>query len=273
MVTKRVLVVVKTYPHPSRSYQELVCTAGMLEDGSFIRLYPVDYRYRPSHQWYNKYQWVEVDVTRKNSDPRPESYRPNLDTIHILGQPLPTGNEWAERKKIVLAKPAKTMCELRSAYSQDYTSLGIVKPHRIADLRVKAVARDWKQSHQNALAQINLFDPVKKPLQKIPYKFSYQFFCDDQCRGHNMRITDWELGVLFLKEVERLGDEQKAVRSVRQMFFDNICGPNKDTHFFVGTTLPHNSWIVLGVFYPKKVLEVPKPKQTLPKSKQISIDF
>ena len=271
-MTKRVLVVVKTYPHPSRSYQELVCTAGMLEDGSFIRLYPIDYRYRPAYQWYDKYQWVEVDVTKKSNDPRPESYRPNLDTIRLVGQPLATKNEWAERKKIVLARPAATICELRSAYSQDYTSLGIVKPHRIVDLRVKAVAREWKQSHQNALAQINLFDQVKKPLQKIPYKFSYHFFCDgDQCRGHTMRITDWELGVLFLKEMARLGDEQKAVRSVKQKFLDDLCGPDKDTHFFVGTTLPHNSWIVLGVFYPKKVIELLQPKRNGPE--QVSMDF
>lgn len=41
---KKVLITVKTYPHPSATYQELVCTAGVLGDGSFIRLYPVDFR-------------------------------------------------------------------------------------------------------------------------------------------------------------------------------------------------------------------------------------
>lgn len=261
MPTKRVLVVVKTYPHPSKRYQELVCTAGMLEDGTFIRLYPVDYRYRPSHQWFDKYQWIEVDVTRSSNDPRPESYRPKLDSITVLGEPLSTSNSWAERKNTVLSKPLKTMCELRAGYADDYTSLGITKPYRITDLKVKAVTREWKQSHKNALAQINLFDPQKKPLQKIPFKFSYQFLCSDKCRGHNMRITDWELGALFLKEVMRLGDEQKAVASVKQKFFEELCDPTKDTHFFVGTTLPHNSWIVLGVFYPKKVAATPKQAQ------------
>lgn len=114
MAKKRVLVVVKTYPHPSHRYQELVCTAAMLEDGTFIRLYPVDYRYRPLHQWYEKYQWIEVDITRSN-DPRPESYRPDLESIKVLGERLPSDNAWAERKKIVLAKPLRTMCELRVA--------------------------------------------------------------------------------------------------------------------------------------------------------------
>ncbi len=60
----KVLITVKTYPLPSEGYQELVCTAGVLPDGSFIRLYPIDYRYRPYWQWYKKYQWVEVSSER-----------------------------------------------------------------------------------------------------------------------------------------------------------------------------------------------------------------
>ncbi len=131
MPIKRVLIVVKTYPHPSKSYQELVCTAGMLEDGSFIRLYPVDYRYRPSHQWYEKYQWIDVDVIKSESDPRPESYRPNLDTIQLVGERVLSKPNWEARKKIVLSKPLSTMCGLRELYEQNKTSLGITKPHKI----------------------------------------------------------------------------------------------------------------------------------------------
>lgn len=42
----KVLITVMTYPHPSRGYQELVCTAGVTDAGEWVRLYPVDYRYR-----------------------------------------------------------------------------------------------------------------------------------------------------------------------------------------------------------------------------------
>lgn len=38
---KKVLITVATYPLPSRTYEELVCTAGILEDGTWIRIYPV----------------------------------------------------------------------------------------------------------------------------------------------------------------------------------------------------------------------------------------
>ena len=38
---KKVLITVTTIPLPSRSYDELVCTAGVLEDGTWIRIYPM----------------------------------------------------------------------------------------------------------------------------------------------------------------------------------------------------------------------------------------
>ena len=36
-----VFITVKTYPQPSISYGELVCTAGLLNGEQWIRIYPV----------------------------------------------------------------------------------------------------------------------------------------------------------------------------------------------------------------------------------------
>ena len=51
-----VLITVMTYPHPSAQYKEIVCTAGVTEAGEWVRLYPIDYRYRPEAQKFHKYQ-------------------------------------------------------------------------------------------------------------------------------------------------------------------------------------------------------------------------
>ncbi len=51
----RVLVTVMTYPHPSSKYGELVCTAGITEALEWVRLYPIDYRYRLREQQFHKY--------------------------------------------------------------------------------------------------------------------------------------------------------------------------------------------------------------------------
>ena len=39
----KVLITVKTYPIPSKKYDELVCTAGVTESGDFVRLYPINF--------------------------------------------------------------------------------------------------------------------------------------------------------------------------------------------------------------------------------------
>ena len=43
----KLLITVKTYPIPSKRYDELVCTAGVTETGDFIRLYPINFRELP----------------------------------------------------------------------------------------------------------------------------------------------------------------------------------------------------------------------------------
>jgi hypothetical protein len=43
--TENVLIVVKTAPNPSNKYRETVCTVGITEQGKWIRLYPLPYRY------------------------------------------------------------------------------------------------------------------------------------------------------------------------------------------------------------------------------------
>ena len=264
----KVLITVMTYPHPSQGYQELVCTAGVTEDGEWVRLYPIDYRYRPSHQKFQKYQWVEVELAERGegNDQRKESRKPSLDSIRLLGERLDTKNNWEARHQIINKLPMHTVNELRALYDEDKISLGIVRPARILDLKIEESNPDWKPEWQNVLNQFQLFGPQPKPLAKIPFKFSYVFECEDSSKPHNAMIEDWELGVLYLKEVDRLGAEQRAAESVKNKFFDELCAPDKDTQFFMGTVFPYNTWIVLGVFWPPKI-----PPKVPPKDLQMKL--
>jgi hypothetical protein len=253
-IKTKVLITVMTYPHPSRGYQELVCTAGVTEQGEWIRLYPVDYRYRPRNQQFRKYQWIEVDLLPHGAgnDRRKESRKPNLGTIQVLGEPLSTKNGWRDRRQIIDQMPVYTVKELRSLHDSENVSLGIVRPIRVLDLKIEPADSAWKSEWQALFDQLTLFGPVQKPLRKIPYKFSYVFECVDSHKPHNAMIEDWELGVLWLNEVARLGDEHQAALSVRRKFLDELCNESKDTFFFMGTVFPYNTWVVLGVFWPPK---------------------
>lgn len=102
------------------------------------------------------------------------------------------------------------------------------------------------------MKQMNLFT-TRKPLEKIPYRFYYQYKCQEAgCRGHNMIIEDWEVMQLYRSMRDKFGNEEIACAKVRDKFFGEICSPDKDVHFFVGTTLQYGTWLILGAFYPKK---------------------
>lgn len=243
-----------TYPHPSQKYQELICTAGITEAGEWVRLYPIDYRYREVSQRFRKYQWIEVDLwpTGEGNDNRKESRRPELGSIAVVGQPLSTANGWAARRAIIDQLPHHTHKELSALYDVDKTSLGILRPKVVHDLEIRIADSEWKPEWQQLFNQLTLFGPPQKPLRKLPFSFHYIFECEDDIKPHSAICEDWELGVLFLNEVDRLGSEQAAAESVREKFFDELCGPTKDTRFFMGTFFPYNTWLVLGIFWPPK---------------------
>lgn len=226
---------------PSRAHQELVCTAGITETGDWVRLYPIDYRYRSNHQQFKKYQWIELGLAPKGAgnDNRRESRQPDLDSIKILSEPLSTANGWDERRKIIDALPHYTRKQLEALYDREKTSLGIVRPTEVCDLLIEDAEKDWKPEWQASLNQFNLFSGPPKQLNKIPYKFSYVFRCEDSDKPHTAMIEDWELGVLFLREVERLGSNEAAAASVRKKFFEELCGASRDARFFMGMVFPY----------------------------------
>ena len=254
----KVLITVKTYPIPSGKYDELVCTAGVTESGDFVRLYPINFRDLPFNQQYKKYQWIEVMAEKhRGRDVRRESYRPDSDTIQIIGELIKSNpGNWIARARYALAKKARSMEELNDQREADRTSLGIFKPNKVHDLVISADDPDWKAGFKAALQQARLWDDrtvSKEPPRKVPFKFHYHFECDDpRCNGHRMMIEDWEVGALFWRLVDQGLTHKDAANKVREKFLGELCGPDKDTHFFVGTILAYpKSWMVIGVFYPK----------------------
>lgn len=251
---QRILITVKTYPLPSTtSLREMVCTAGVREDGSFIRLYPIDYRYRPYWQWYKKYQWVEAVIQKNKKDYRPETFElVKGASLQPIGQPISTARNWAERRKFVLAQGVQTMCGLQ-VLDDTQRSLGIIRPRVVSDLAIEETDRQWKPAWEALFKQLSLWGPGQKPLEKVPYKFFYVFTCEhDGCKGHRMMIEDWEVGQLYRAMRDKHGSEQIAVSKVRDKLLGQICAPGIDTHFFVGTVIGHGTWIILGTFWPKK---------------------
>jgi hypothetical protein len=205
MALTRILITVKTYPTISKKYDELVCTAGFLEDGSWIRLYPIQFHKKSYTEQYQKYHWIEVDIVKNNRDFRPESFRPvsHETPINIVGKISPDGNTWEERRKIVLKKVYTNLTTLISEAKDKKicTSLAVFKPTKIIDFKWKEEKeRVWSQAKLAQYTQLNIFESTSntdlKVVKKLPYKF-YFIYEDDEGKQSTQMIEDWETGQLF----------------------------------------------------------------------------
>lgn len=247
---KDVLITVKTYPTPARKGIEVSCTAGITSEGEWIRLFPMPFRYLEGSKQFRKYQWVKVAVA-KASDPRPDSYIPDLDSIEILSEPLPTARRWKARKDVVFPLLSPSLCHLSRTREETGATLGIFKPKQIRQLIVEPEdTPTWTEKQLGILSQESMFE--RKPfklLEKIPYRFVYEFTCKDStCSGHRISVVDWELSQAYRSWKGKYQTRWES--AFRQRFEDEMI--NKyDTHFYVGTMRAHpDTWIIIGLFYP-----------------------
>lgn len=270
---RKVFITVKTYPTLSKKYDELVCTAGILDDGSWVRIYPLPFRKLDYDNRYKKYQWMEVPLIKNESDPRPESYKiTDIDQVKLIGEPIDTKQGWAERKNIVFGENNvyTDLADLIEKANNNELSIAIFKATEILDLVIEKSEREWSKESLELLKekakQLSLFQ-TKEELEKeflivdkLPYKFSYRF---RDCNGKEstLMIEDWEIGMLYwncLKQTE--GNESEALKLVRRKYIDEFS--NKDLFLFLGTTRQFHGWaknpfVIIGVFYPPIDNQIP----------------
>lgn len=257
---ERILVLVKAYPQPSQKYGESVCTAGVTHSGNCIRLYPVEFRNLPIETKFQKWTWIEASVI-KSSDPRPESYKIDHDTIINLHR-IDTSEHWRFRKEILLPLCTSSLEELQELHDKNKVSLGIIKPGHIEELVIERTSSEWSAEKQGALDrainQPSLFTMRKVPLkslEKVPYKFSYRFVCDNpMCTGHKLQILDWEINQSFRKWRREYGTEEIALTKIREKYFEEFT-QKRDLYFIMGTLKSLDKFRVfsiIGLFYPPK---------------------
>ncbi|ULQ52163.1 hypothetical protein [Flavihumibacter fluvii] len=267
MALTKVLVAVKTYPTLSTKYDELVCTAGFLEDGSWVRIYPIPFRKLDYNSRYSKYDWIELDLVKNRADFRPESYKPyTIDSNFNVVDHISTANSWQERKAIVL-KNVHTNLKKLIAAAKDSTnpiSLATFKPTEVLDFTFEKVDAEWDKEKIATLKakaqQIQLFKNAENPfdvVNKLPFKFSYRFK-DEEGTTSKLMIEDWEIGALYWKMLAKYeGHDQEflACQAVKKKYWDDFA-LTKDLYFFLGTVYEShqknypNPFVIIGTFHP-----------------------
>ena len=77
-----------------------MCTAGITEEGEWIRLFPIPFRFLDDPKQFRKYDWIEAKVMKARSDPRAESYIVDVDSIQVVDK-IKTDKAWGARRAIV----------------------------------------------------------------------------------------------------------------------------------------------------------------------------
>jgi hypothetical protein len=261
MAKDKVLITVKTYPTLSRKYGETVCTAGIRLDGSWVRIYPVPFRRLEEDEQYKKFDWIEADLVRSKSDPRPETrHLANMQQLVSVGH-IDTNDEWRERRRLLLetAVVYTRLDPLIADAKANKVSLAVFKPSEIKEFIIEDDDREWDSAKltemRNLASQGDLFTEEWRQtfevIPKLPYSFSYRFL-DADGRESTLQVLDWEIGALYWNCFYRHGRNEKiALEKVRTKYVGKFL--ETDLHFFLGTTQQYhfvapNPWVIIGVF-------------------------
>lgn len=255
-------IVVKAAPERSKKYGETVCTAGVLDDGRMIRVYPV--------RWIEygqgripRYARVKAQLVPSDEPARrPESHKLvgkfALVDVKLVGPPAP----WRERVKLLSpAIDAKGVQGLRDRQKKSGHSLSIVKVKELVDFHIDAApediitAADRRESPQKVL--VGSAPKVGFAVDQIKHVFRYTWKCfgtccgDPKAKGHDMTCEDWELFESFRQWHKKYTDLAKLEWALRNKYFDEMS--KKDLHFVLGT--PSNpayqqAPMIIGLVYP-----------------------
>lgn len=262
---QKVFITAKTYPTKSSSYQELVCTAGITEDGEWVRLYPIPFRKLYKDSQFNKYTWIEAELGSSFNDHRPDSRKINISSLEIL-EHVDTDNNWAKRRQIILNNtPVYTNIKtiISKAQKENSMSLCTFKPTEFLEVEIIEKTNIKIYTHEEKIKFKNsnhsLFDEEDSAdefimMPEIPYKFKLPFI-DDSGKKSSMSIIDWEISQLYLNLKKKEKNENIVIQKVKDKIESFIA--NNDLHLFLGTmrtmhSRSKNPYTIIGLFYPPK---------------------
>lgn len=247
---ERLLVLAKASPIVSRSYEHLVCVAGITDKGEWRRVYPIPWKvfWKTKGSPFKKKSWIEYELAGEDpSDHRQESRKIIPETIRFI-EDVPFSEIKANLDERV------TSLEELTSINHKEVSLGVIKP-RILDFM-------WgKASHYEEMLEKQkqqTLDKTSAVKIEIPEReFRYAFKCSESCdTEHNMLCEDWEVSELFRNCKANMGkpgyENMEAVcQKVKEKMLDWM-KTRKELYFVVGTHYLFGTYMIIGLVYPKQ---------------------
>jgi hypothetical protein len=207
----------------------------MEPDLNMVRLFPINFRYLDPEQKFKAFQYIEADIRKDESDPRPESYRVRHDSIEVKEFIPPGENE--RRVNLLLKSPhyCESVEELWEKNAKDGTSLGIVRPDKILDYSIEFRSEDerdqWLEKEAEILAQLQLLGPPLKKLDFPQGKYFVKWRCrNEACLTHNMSIHQWGIHELARKLEGQKDAKKKMLAKMKSELDDS----KQEIYLFLG---------------------------------------
>lgn len=139
MEIKKVLILAKTYPSPSKKYIETSCVAGIDDKGEMIRLFPVPFRRLDVAKRFKKWEWINIRTYKAKRDKRKESYSVYLSNDSPRLLKVIDSKHWGERAELLSKVPTyDSFEELEEARREKGITLAILKPKKINKLIIES---------------------------------------------------------------------------------------------------------------------------------------
>jgi hypothetical protein len=253
----RLLVTVKTAPHPTHRYDETVYAAGISADPfrpGWIRLAPIPVRELGPGAAFWTYDVISVDARPAGPEHHRGSWQPVPRTLvreHHL-------KRWRWRRPWLDPYLGESMCRLgRDASGRpDTPLLALVRPRQVDGL-VLAPHPGWTIEQRRRLhAYADRLDPAghRHPdsLRAPRFTGAYRYRCPEyDCAGHQQTILDWEF-VALQHRLGRLPDARLRA-ALSAAFLSRICGADRDLAFYLGRPIGRpDAFDVLGVYWPPR---------------------
>lgn len=229
---RRVCILVKAYPQPSQKYQETVCVAAVTEAHELVRLYPVRFRHLPESNRFNRFDWIEVEITRATDDPRPESFRIKEDSLRVV---LREDTQKPD-EKVRVWKPCvvASLEALKEDQQATQRSLGIVRPDPDSvRFKYEPIARagaEDQETAQSVYTQQSLIEESLKALPGPEYVFRYQFTSGG--KEHSMQLHDWEVEATYHNYKDKYGSVEAALEKMTEFYQEKA--PKMNLHLIMG---------------------------------------
>ncbi len=245
--TLDVLVNCKTYPAVSKKYVETVCTGGIARDGSFCRLYPIPFRLLDEEQQYKRWDVIRVKVYKDTKDQRPESWHIERGVpIQIIESISSDKQRWDWMQKSVHQSTA------------DMDAKGItnglveIQPH---ELYWEPEEKKWSASQLAELKQTDLFygEAQQRSLgERVPWQFKLRLTEKNTGKQFDQKVLAWSYYQGYTRQLDRLGDPQKALAAVRETVYQSIMKTDRAVFAIFGTHSRFQHWMISGLYHVPK---------------------